>query len=182
MGQALMLVDIQNDYFPGGPMELVGSHAAALQAKNLLCAFRQKDLRIVHIQHVSTNPEETFFLPDTEGVRIHESVAPRAGEAVIHKHFPNSFLGTSLLDYLQDHAVTELVIAGMMTHMCVDSTTRAAADFGFACTLALDACATRALSFGDAVISADLVQQAFLAALDGTFARVLSTEEIRADL
>lgn len=182
MNQALLLIDIQNDYFPGGAMELVGSPAAGMQAGKLLQAFRQKDRPVIHIQHISIQQGATFFLPDTEGVKIHESVAPKAGETVFRKHYPNSFSKTPLLKHLRKHDSTQLIIAGMMTHMCVDSTTRAAADLGFQCLLAHDACATKSLSFGNTTVSAENVQTAFLAALNGVFAKVLSVEELCASL
>ena len=182
MNQALLIIDIQNDYFPGGAMELVGSPAAGAKAGMLLQAFRQKQLPVVHIQHVSTRPGATFFLPNTRGVEIHESVAPQAGETVLQKNFPNSFRGTPLLEHLRKLQITQLVVAGMMTQMCVDSTTRAAADLGFQCLLAHDACATKSLSFGGATVPAENVQAAFLAALNGLFAKVQSTEELCATL
>jgi len=182
MNQALLIIDIQNDYFPGGAMELVGSPAAGAKAGMLLQAFRQKQLPVVHIQHVSTRPGATFFLPNTRGVEIHESVARQAGETVLQKNFPNSFRGTPLLEHLRKLQITQLVVAGMMTQMCVDSTTRAAADLGFQCLLAHDACATKSLSFGGATVPAENVQAAFLAALNGLFAKVQSTEEICATL
>lgn len=182
MIQALLLVDIQNDYFPGGAMELVGSAQAAARAAELLHAFRRKALPIVHIQHVAARPGATFFLPGTVGMRFHPEVAPLAGEPVFQKHFPNSFRDTPLLAYLRDHDIKRLVIAGMMTHMCVDSTTRAAFDLGFGCVLAQDACATRDLSFGNVTVAAAEVQTAFLAALHGLFAEVLPSEAICAGL
>ena len=182
MVQALLIIDIQNDYFPGGAMELVGAPLAGAQAGKLLHAFRQKSLPVVHIQHLSTRPGATFFVQNTEGVRIHECVAPTAGETVFQKNFPNSFRETPLLEHLRKHEITQLVIAGMMTQMCIDTTTRAAADLGFQCRLAHDACATKALTFGGATVSAENVQTAFLAALNGLFARVLSAEEICAGL
>ena len=126
MTQALLLIDIQNDYFPGGAMELEGSPLAGRKAGELLQAFRRASKPVVHVQHVSTRPGATFFLPDTKGVEIHESVAPLQGETVIRKHHPNSFRDTPLLEHLRGHGVAELVIAGMMTQMCVDSSTRAA--------------------------------------------------------
>jgi nicotinamidase-related amidase len=178
MTKALLLIDIQNDYFPGGAMELVGSPQAGMQGGKLLATFRQKSLPVIHVQHISTRPGATFFLPDTAGVRIHESVAPIAGETVFQKNFPNSFRETPLLEHLRKLEVTQLVIAGMMTQMCIDTSTRAAADLGFQCLLAHDACATKDLSFGGATVSAGNVQTAFLAALNGLFARVLSVEEI----
>jgi nicotinamidase-related amidase len=182
MNQALLIIDIQNDYFPGGAMELAGSPAAGAKAGELLRAFRQKHLPVVQIQHVSTRPGATFFLPNTRGVEIHESVAPQAGETVLQKNFPNSFRGTPLLEHLRKLQIEQLVIAGMMTQMCVDSTTRAATDLGFQCVLAHDACATKPLSFGGATVPAENVQTAFLAALNGLFAKVQSTEEICAKL
>lgn len=182
MTQALLLIDIQNDYFPGGAMELVGSPAAAVQASKLLQAFRQKALPVIHVQHISTRPGATFFLPDTEGVQFHTSVSPSGGETVFQKHYPNSFRETRLLEHLRENRIAQLAIAGMMTQMCIDTTTRAAADLGFRCVLAHDACATRALAFNGATVSAENVQTAFLAALNGLFAKVLSVEEICAGL
>ena len=169
---ALLIIDIQNDYFPGGAMELAGASEAAEQAARLLAAFRAKALPVVHIQHVSIRPGATFFLPGTAGMEIHESVRPLEGEAVFQKNFPNAFRQTPLLEHLRGAGITDVVIAGMMTHMCVDTSTRAAADFGFACSLAQDACATRALAFGGVQVSAANVQAAYLAALNGTFAKV----------
>lgn len=178
MKNALLLIDIQNDYFPGGAMELTGSGTAAAKAGHLLQAFREKGLPVLHVQHISTRPGATFFLPGSAGVQIHESVAPRPGEPVFQKNYPNSFRDTPLLAYLQEHHISQLVVAGMMTHMCIDTTTRAAADLGFACVLAGDACATRSLSFGGVTVSAENVQAAFLAALNGLFAAVQSAHDI----
>lgn len=178
MNTALLIVDIQNDYFPGGNMELVGSSEASLRARELLLQFRERMLPLVHVHHISTRPGATFFLPGTKGVRPHANVEPLPEEMVIHKNFPNSFRNTPLLDHLKREQVEHLVIAGMMTHMCIDATTRAAFDHGFTCTLVHDACATRNLSFGDRVVAAEQVHLAFLAALSGMYAKVASTGEV----
>lgn len=178
--QALIIVDIQNDYFPGGNMELVGSNEAAGEAARLLRAFREGGAPVFHIQHVTTRPNATYFLPDTEGVKIHKSVAPLASEMVIVKHYPNSFRGTPLLEALRAAKIERLAIAGMMTHMCIDATTRAAADLGFECQLAHDACATRDLAFDRRTVAAKDVHTAFLASLNGVFAKVLQASEIAA--
>ena len=176
--KALLIVDIQNDYFPGGKMELVGSEAASRSAGELLAAFREARLPVIHVQHISVRPGATFFLPDTDGVRIHPNVAPIASEAIIQKNFPNSFRDTGLLEHLRQNEIGELIIAGMMTHMCVDATTRAAADFGLTCLLAHDACATRALSFGGTTVPAEHVHGSFLAALSGAYATVRPAKEL----
>lgn len=177
MATALLLIDIQNDYFPGGKMELEGSLAASLQAGKVLAFFRQKSWPLVHIQHLANRPGAPFFLPDTQGVNIQPNVAPQAGEVILQKHFPNSFRDTSLLQHLREKQVNELVVAGMMTHMCVDATVRAAFDYGFQVTVVHDACATRTLTFEDQSIPAQQVHLAFLAALSFLYAQVVSTAE-----
>ncbi|MFZ3322646.1 MAG: cysteine hydrolase family protein [Usitatibacter sp.] len=169
---ALLIIDIQDDYFPGGAMELAGADEAGAQAGKLLHAFREKSLPVIHIQHVSIRAGATFFLPGTKGMQIHGSVRPIDGETIFQKNFPNAFRQTPLLEHLRGAGITNLVIAGMMTHMCVDTSTRAAADQGFACSLAQDACATRSLTFNGVQVPAESVQAAYLAALNGAFAKV----------
>ena len=178
MTTALLLIDIQNDYFAGGRMVLVGPDAAAQRAATLAARFRATGEAVVHVRHVADQPGATFFLPDTEGAAIHRLVEPLAEEMVVEKHQPNSFLETGLEAHLQSIGATSLVIAGMMTHMCVDSTTRAASERGFDCTVVSDACATKDLTFDGVRVGAALVHAAFLAALDGSFATVQSTAEV----
>ena len=163
-------------------MEVTGATGAADQASRLLSAFRRRGHPIVHIQHIATRVGATFFLPDTPGAEIHPSVRPTSDELIFQKHFPNSFRETPLAEHLRNAGVSALVIAGMMTHMCIDSTTRAAADLGFACSLAHDACATRDLSFNGSRVAAETVQTAYLGALNGSFAKVLSTNALCNDL
>jgi nicotinamidase-related amidase len=182
MTKALVLIDLQNDYFPGGRMQLVGADAAVSRAAVLLAGFRGQSLPVVHIQHIATRPGATFFLPGTEGSEIHPEVKPLPGERIIVKHYPSAFRETELLACLRGLGATELVVAGMMTHMCVDTTVRAAADLGLQCTLAHDACATKDLSFGERTVPAADVQVSYLAALSGSFATVRPAAEIAAAL
>ena len=174
--RALIVIDIQNDYFPGGKMELEGSDAAAAKAALAIKAFRDKKLPVIHIRHLSTRPGATFFLPGTKGADIHDAVKPRADETVIEKNFPNSFRNTNLQTVLGD--TKELVVAGMMTHMCVDASVRHAADLGYKITLLGDACATRTQTFGGESVPARQVHAAFLAALNGFYAKVIATHEL----
>jgi nicotinamidase-related amidase len=182
MTTALVLIDLQNDYFPGGAMELVASEAAVAQARSLLDAFRTRGLPVFHIQHISKRPGATFFLPNTNGAEIHSAVAPSAGEPIVTKHFPSSFRETTLLENLRSAGASKLVFAGMMTHMCVDTTVRAATDLGFECQLAQDGCATKALQFSGNQVDAAQVQMAYLAALNGAFAKVQPAKDIAAGL
>lgn len=181
MKTALLLIDIQNDYFPGGKMELVEPLAAARKAAQLLQCFRDHKQPTVHIQHVSIRPGATFFLPGDRGTDIHDVVAHFEGEPLVQKHYPNAFRETNLLELLQGWQVERLVITGMMTHMCVDATTRAAADLGFRLIVAEDACATRDLQYGDTVIPAEWVHKAFLAALK-SYGQVMTVEQILSTL
>ena len=178
MKSGLVLVDIQNDYFPGGSMELVSMESAAGAASTVLETFREQRNPVYHIQHVSTRPGATFFIPGTEGMEIRASVAPMDGEPVIQKNFPNSFRDTSLLETLRDGAVEHLVICGAMSHMCIDATTRAAFDYGFSCTVVCDACATRDLQFDGETVSAKDVHAAFMAALRVPYANVVTAREL----
>lgn len=175
---ALVIVDLQNDYFAGGKMPLEGIHTASANAARLLSRFREKGWPVFHIRHVAIRPDATFFLPDTPGSEIQPSVAPIAGEAVIVKHFPNSFRETTLLDQLRMAGSATLAVCGAMSHMCVDATVRAACDLGFQCRVAQDACATRALAFGPEVVPAAKVHAAFMAALSAAYAEVMRTEEL----
>ena len=175
---ALLVIDIQNDYFPGGAMELEGAEAAGEKAGAVLRRFRERGEPIIHVRHTSVRPGSTFFLPGTRGAEIHESVRPQGSETVIEKNFPNSFRNTPLRDKLEALGVKNLVVAGMMTHMCVDASVRHAADLGYKITLLGDACATRAQSYGGEKVPARQVHAAFLAALNGFYAKVVNSHEL----
>lgn len=176
MKTALILIDIQVDYFSGGKWALADMDAASQNAKKLLAAFRQSDRPIFHIQHIAP-AGAPFFVVGTEGVKIHKSVQPQVNERVIEKAYPNSFRQTSLLGDLHYAAVQRLVISGAMSNMCVDATTRAAADFGFECIVAHDACAAKDLEFGGQTIPAQEVHGSFMAALAFAYAKVVTTTE-----
>lgn len=179
MNTALVLIDIQNDYFPGGKNELFEADRCADRAAEALRLFRERGLPVVHVQHVSKSADATFFLPDTEGVRIHERVRPIAGEPVVVKHFPDGFLHTELKEILAARGVERLAVCGMMSHMCVDTTVRAAMAQGYSTVLLLgDACTTKDLAWNGERIPARTVHAAFMAALHGTFATVLDTGEL----
>jgi nicotinamidase-related amidase len=172
MNTALLLIDTQNDYFPGGKMELVNPLEAAKKACMLLQCFREHGGHHVHIQHVSLKPDAAFFISGDCGTDLHDSVAHFEGEPLVQ---------TNLLELLKGWGVERVVIAGMMTHMCVDATARAAADFGFQVIVAEDACATRDLKYGETTIPAEHVHKAFLAALK-SYGQVLTSDMVIAHL
>ncbi|MCU0595539.1 MAG: cysteine hydrolase [Desulfobacterota bacterium] len=177
MRTGLLLVDLQNDYFPGGKMELAGILQASEKARSLLDHFRKSKLPVFHVQHVSLRPGATFFLPGTEGVKIRATLEPLAGETVLEKHHPNSFRETPLLEVLRKQGLSDLVIAGAMSHMCVDATVRAGCDLGYSCTVIEDACATKDLGFRGITVPAAQVHAAFMAALQAAYAKVMTAGE-----
>ena len=178
MSKALIIIDIQNDYFQGGNCELVNPIEASLKAKELLEYFRKNNMPVFHVQHINLRKGATYFLPNTKGVQIHENVKPLENEIIIEKNFPNSFLETNLESELEKQNIKELVICGMMSHMCIDSTTRAAFDLGFDCILAHDACTTKDLVFLDKKVNASEVHNSFMSALGSIFSKVLDTKSI----
>ena len=175
--RALILVDIQNDYFADGRWALTGMEAASKNAGRLLAAARSSGELVVHVRHEALTKDAPFFAPGSNGSQIHTSVLSAGGEQVILKHFPNSFRGTDLEDLLSKNGIKQVVIAGAMSHMCVEAVTRAAGDLGYGCTVIHDACATRDLEFEGVSIPAAQVHAAAMAALRFGYASVVSTNE-----
>jgi len=162
---ALLLIDIQDFYFPGGRSELVEPVKAAENAAKLLAEFRKEGMLVVHVRHNSE-----------PGGQIYKLVQPVAAEKIVSKSAVNCFVGTDLLEFLRSEKVDSLVICGMQTHMCVEAATRAAADFGFKCILIGDACATKDVKFGDKLVKAGDVHYSTLATLKN-YARIETTDE-----
>ncbi|MCI0768474.1 cysteine hydrolase family protein [Bacillus sp. TL12] len=178
MKTALVLIDIQNDYFPNGKMELNKPLEAVQHAKQVLDSFRDKKRPIIHVQHISAKENATFFLPNTEGAEIHQKVKPLEKEYLIKKHFPNSFRDTNLLRILQKESIDTLVICGMMTHMCIDATVRAANDLEFRCIVIENACTTKDLEFQENTIPAQQVHQSFISALNNVYAEITTANDL----
>jgi nicotinamidase-related amidase len=178
VGRGLLVIDIQQDYFPGGAYPLVEPLAAAEKARAVIDRFRGDGLPIVHMQHVWDAPDATFMRPGTDGVEIHPLVAPAAGEAILQKAEPNSFIDTGLEADLRRSEIDDLVVVGMMTSMCVDSTVRAAADLGFDVTVVHDACAAPDLALNGQEVPGAVVHTAFIAALAGSYATVVDAAHL----
>jgi nicotinamidase-related amidase len=173
---ALIVIDIQKDYFPGGKCELEGPLEAAAQARKVMDAFRTAQLPVIHFQHASIRPGADFLLADTPGSEIHELARPLPGEAVYPKHFPNAFKETPLLSHLRETGIKKVVLVGMMTFMCVHATARAASDLDFGCTVLHDATAAKAMAFNGVSVPAAQVQAAFHGALAFAYADVIATD------
>ena len=179
MKTALLVIDFQKDHFPGGKHPLINALEAAKKAYMILQCFREHGGHHIHIQHISRKPDAAFFISGDRGTDIHDSVAHFEGEPIVYKHEPNAFLNTELLELLKSWAIERLVVCGMMTHLDVDATVRAASEFGFQVVVVEDACATRDLTHGETTVPADLVQKSFLAAFK-SYGKVMKSEEILA--
>jgi nicotinamidase-related amidase len=179
--RTLLVIDIQRDYFPGGAYPLVEPQAAAEAARRVLDSFREAGDPVIHMKHVWDAPDAAFMKPGTEGVEIHPLVEPADGELVLEKATPNSFVGTPLESELRERDPDQLVVAGMMSSMCVDATVRAAADLGFSATVVHDACAAPDLAFNGVDVPGAAVHAAFMAALADGYAEVTSAAELLAD-
>ena len=177
-GAALLVIDIQNFYFPGGQMPLVGPEEAATKAAELVACFRAVGRPVIWVQHLPKDVDT----PDPTGIaeeyRMRPNLLPAQGEVVIGKHYANSFGDTDLQAVLQRMGIKKLVICGMQTHMCVEAAVRAAADLGYEVTVAHDACATRDLEFNGVKVPAAQVHAAALAAMEYAYAKVESVDEL----
>lgn len=172
MKEALIIIDVQNDYFPGGTCELCNAHEAEKKIQSLIQESRARKRPVIYVQHINP-PEETFFLEGTYGCEISERIKPLPGDKIIVKYYPNSFHKTELDSYLKENGITKLIVCGMMTHMCVDTTVRAAMDYGYEVELVADACATMDLEISGEIIPAQIVQKTFLASLKDVFAKIV---------
>ena len=169
---ALLIVDIQNFYFPGEKPGLVNAIPASLKAKEILEIFREKRQLVVHVRHKSN-----------KGFEIHKNVEPLSGEKVITKEEVNSFQGTDLLEYLKNNKISRLVIVGMQTQMCVEAAIRAGHDYGFECVVISDACATRDVKFNDKTVKAEDVQNTIFAIIiDGRYGKVTDMQVFKENI
>jgi nicotinamidase-related amidase len=176
--RTLLIIDIQRDYFPGGAYPLVEPEAAAEAARRVLDEFREAGDPVIHMKHLWDAPDAEFMRPGTEGIEIHPAVEPADGELVLEKTSPNSFVETALEKELRERDTDGLVVAGMMSSMCVDATVRAAADLGFSPTVVHDACAAPDLAFNGIEVPGAAVHAAFMAALADGYAEVTSASDL----
>jgi nicotinamidase-related amidase len=177
MSSALLLIDIQKDYFTEGKFPLPGMERAARIAERLLQRWREQGLPVVHVWHIEQDPSATFFIPGDSGTEIHPSVAPKKSELLVEKNFPNSFRKTNLYADISSLGINQLIVGGAMSNMCIDATVRAAFDLGFECTVVSDACAASDIEFEGRTIPAADVHASFMGALALGYAKVLSLEE-----
>lgn len=174
---AVVVVDLQNEYLPTGKLSLAGIEQAVVNAARVIAQARAAKLPVIHIRHEALDAAAPIFQPGSANVETIAQVAAQAGETVIVKNYPNSFRQTDLKQTLDQQGIEAVTVIGAMSHMCIDATARAAADFGYQVTVVHDACATRDLEFGGQVVPAAQVHAAQMAALAFGYAKLVSTDE-----
>lgn len=174
---ALVVIDVQNDYFPGGRFVLFRPRAALGRTLALRDWARRRGIGIFWVRHTSP-ADARFFRTGTLGRELHPSLGVLPSEPIVDKTDPNSFVGTDLEAQLRSRGVDTLVVAGMMTWMCIDTTVRSAKDRGFRNLLAFDATASGWLNGPYGPVTPWSAQRAFVSALGFRHATVLSTKEI----
>jgi nicotinamidase-related amidase len=178
---ALILIDLQNDYFEsfeGAKWQLNNTEKAASNALRILTKFREKNMKIIHVRHEFSVENPPFFGPNTQGSKIHDTLTPKENEAQVLKHNVNAFKDTNLKEILNDSNITNVIIVGAMSYMCIDAVTRAASDFGYNCFVSHDACTTSNIEFNGIKIEAPIAHAAFMSALQFAYAKVETTDEI----
>ncbi|WP_199507858.1 MULTISPECIES: cysteine hydrolase family protein [unclassified Psychrobacter] len=174
---ALIIVDIQNEYFPDGKLPLVHIHEAADNAASVLKAARQKDHTIIHIRHEGASKDAERFTPNSKGAQINPIVQPKDSETVLTKHYPNAFRDTPLKQILDDKGIDSITVIGAMSHMCIDATVRAGFDYGYTVTVVHDACTTMDLTFNGIDVPAVQVHAAIMAAFDFMAIDLVTTKD-----
>ena len=174
MPRALLVIDVQNEYFTGG---LPVSHPPG-SLENILAAMdaaQAKGVPVVLIQHHSQQSDAPFFVPDSPAWELLPQVAQRPHDYLIHKTMPGSFHRTDLEPWLRSREVDTITICGYMTHICCDTTARQAFHRGFGVEFLSDATGTLALDNQGGKVTAEELHRAVLAIQAMRFSRVLTT-------
>jgi nicotinamidase-related amidase len=175
---ALVVIDIQREYFEGGKLYLPDGQPALMRAKKLVAFADAQRIPVFHVQHVGP-AGGPLFARDGAGVEFHHEIMPAPHHRVVQKTSPSSFVGTDLDELLKARGIQTLLICGLMTHMCVSTTARDARPRGYRAIVAGDACATRDIDGWDGgVVAHAALHRAALTAVSDSFAEVMSTEQV----
>lgn len=170
---ALIMIDCQNTYRKG-VMQLTGVEEAILEAKKLLARARAAKIPVIHIQHDAG--AGTPYDVHAEIGKICDEVAPLPSEPVITKNYPNSFVATALDEHLKALGIKNIVLAGFMTHMCINSTAHGGFNLGYNVTVVASTTATRPLQAANGVVlTAAQVQAGAIASTRDLYAAVVDT-------
>ncbi|MCU5036597.1 cysteine hydrolase [Bacillus cereus] len=139
MKKALIVIDVQAGMYTAGmPVHNGGKFLQTLQ--ELIRECRSNDIPVIYIRH--NGPKDHPLEKGTDGWRIHAAIAPQEGDNIVEKTTPDSFHNTNLSEVLQEKGIEHVILSGMQTEYCVDTTTRRACSEGYKVTLVSDAHST----------------------------------------
>ncbi|MDQ6919153.1 MAG: cysteine hydrolase [Candidatus Dormibacteraeota bacterium] len=176
MKRALLVIDVQNEYFSGGAMPITHPPDSLKRITDAMDGAAEKGIPIVVVQHASENPEATSFRKGTPGWRLKGEVEVRKRAAVIEKTLPGSFTGTNLEAWLKENGVDTLVICGYMSQMCCDTTARQAVHLGYKVEFLSDATGTLDFSNEAGTVKAEELHRATLVTQQHRFSKVQNVE------
>jgi nicotinamidase-related amidase len=174
MTTALIVIDVQNEYVTGNlPIAFPPVDGSLTKISAAIDAANAAGAKVVLVRHTESDPDGGIFVAESDNWQFHESVSSRPHNVIIDKQLPGSFTGTGLHAWLEENGVDQVVIAGYMTHMCIDTTTRQAMHLGLGVTVLDDATGTINLS---EELPAELVHRVEIGILSDGFATVTSTD------
>ncbi|KAG1472293.1 hypothetical protein G6F56_001629 [Rhizopus delemar] len=179
--EALIVVDVQNDYFPDGKFPTCSPIETAEACAQLIKKFREEEKEVVFVQHVPKEENgkvHPFFSPGTHGVEIHDSVKPLSTEKIITKYDMSGFVRTNLKEYLISKGVKKLIVVGMMIHNCVNATVYSGVDEGFDCIVVEEAVNTFDQPLNGKIIKAEQIKESFLAGIQFAYSKVYKLQEV----
>ncbi|GAA5804900.1 hypothetical protein HPULCUR_010409 [Helicostylum pulchrum] len=182
--EALIVVDVQNDYFPDGKLPTWNPVETAEACAKLIQKFRQEGKEVVFVQHVMKDlqaKDYPFLVKGTHGVEIHDSVKPLPTEKIITKGENSSFVGTDLKEYLTSKGVKKLVVVGMMIHNCVNATVYSGVEEGFPCIVVEEAVNTMDQPYNGELVKAQDIKKAFLTGIQFGFSTVYKLQDVLTD-
>ncbi|MBP2653472.1 MAG: sttH [Firmicutes bacterium] len=176
MKRALLVIDVQNEYFTGKmPVTYPdGSFDKILKAVD---AAKQNDIAVILIRHGAVQKDAAAFVKGSKEWDIHEKLLRKKHLCIIDKNLPGSFTDTHLEDLLREMGIDTIVICGYMTQMCCDTTARQAVHLGFSVEFLSDATGTLDVANSAGKITAEELHKAILVTQAMRFSKVISTDE-----
>ena len=177
MKRALLVIDVQNEYFAGGAMPVSHPPDSLRAITEAMDGAAENGVPIVVIQHGTENPEAKAFVKGSRGWRLKGEVDVRRRTVVIEKTMPGSFTGTNLEAWMKENSVDTLAITGYMTQLCCDTTARQAVHLGYKVEFLSDATGTLDISNSAGAVKAEELHRAILVSQQARFSKVVTTEE-----
>jgi nicotinamidase-related amidase len=175
--RALIVIDVQNEYFDGKlPISDPPTSTSLPNITRAMDAATAAGIPVIVVQHVDDDPAGGIFVRGTSEQQLHPEIAARPRDHLVEKKLPGSFTDTNLQELLESEGVDTVAIAGYMTHMCVDTTSRQAAHLGLGVEVLSDATGTLSLENVGGRATGEELHRATLVAQGQFLADVVSTD------